>query len=93
MWGKMLIKSFRDFDTKNDGIAPIDILQASMAKYCGNDVHYKDPMVDLIFSEAIADGHITADGNLDYPSLVKAIMEEPDPLELPEDVLEEQLKW
>ena len=50
-------------------------------------------MVELIFSEAIADGHITADGNLDYPALVKAIMEEPDPLELPEEVLEEQLKW
>ena len=64
-----------------------------MQKYVRTDVHVKDPMIDIIFKEAEDLGMIDSNGNVDYPALVKAMLEEPDPLELPESVLEEQRNW
>ena len=47
--------------------------------------------MDAIFHEAKE--FIDRDGNLDYSSLVEAMLAEPDPMELPADVKYEMENW
>ena len=90
MWEQTLVKSFRVFDPKEDGVVQVETLKSSITKFVDKEQCNEQLLNALIYE---ARDFIDQNGLIDYEALVKVMLEEPDPLELPPEVAAQMVNY
>ena len=78
-----LIRAFKVFDTNDDKVVKRDELKSVFLNLIGKHI-VTESQLDAMFNEAME--QTDAHGNIDYHTLTQIMLNEPDPLALPENI-------
>ena len=78
-----LIRAFKVFDTNDDKVVKRDELKSVFLNLIGKHI-VTESQLDSMFNEAMEQTDI--DGNIDFHTLTEIMLNEPDPLALPENI-------
>ena len=78
-----LIRAFKVFDTNDDKVVKRDELKSVFLNLIGKHI-VTESQLDSMFNEAMEQTDI--DGNVDFHTLTEIMLNEPDPLALPENI-------